>query len=470
MRRNKYSRIIIFLILQPVFMLTAAGSCYSKKYLNESIKESLVDPKPEGWHTQISYAQKTPDPLRLEREQAKVRNIMSYYHRQGLFPSFAAAVFSSDKVLFTHYINSSSQKVYSTGSVTKLITATLFQIMVEKKKISPEAPVTQYYPDLSELWKDYSSVPNLNHLISHTSGLPDLRYYPDQVPQKVESLNLNIVPPVYPPGSHYRYSNQGYIIAGNIIEEACGKNLYECAEQELYIPLGMNSSEGPVNGAGGFVTNLHDLIQFGRMYLNRGSLNGRRFLEPQSIEEMMHPGFYIPPSSNNFFTGRGWRVKRNEDGVVTIFHIGGANYVSAWLQLFPPYNTGIAYLGNPPEYSDNLMGFLVRMQYALGDLAGAYVSSPAPVYHWRHDQPDDALWSQFAGNYVNISTGETLKMKTNEKNELWLDYRGSYLLTPETHHHYTGGRGLNHQFVVEPVSNRVIGVANANGYFDRIPE
>lgn len=449
-------RSVAYLFTISVFSLLPLSGCESSRSERDSLFTEAIAPVTDG--------------DRIEASKQRLERFILHSYSRRLFPSFAVGVFDRRGFLYTYYINADANKSYSTGSVTKLLTATLFQMQLERKRLQPHEAIDRHFPEFQELRWNNEPV-TLQNLITHTGGFPDLRFYKKPDFRKMESIDLKVPMPIYPPGRHYRYSNHGYIMLGHILEKTCGDSIENCMKREIFDPLGMTESTGPKTGAGGFVTTLHDLMLFGRLYLNGGTVDGKRLLSKASIEQMVHPGFHIPKSDHNYFTGRGWRVKTDEKGVVTMFHIGGANHTSAWLQLFPRYGVGICYLGNPPEYSDPLMNYLSGVQYLLGDVAGAYANSPQPVYAWKADAPKPELSAQFPGVYIDPQTSETLVVYTEQRAETQhIMVRGSwaYEVFPETHHVFNGGRDfLTHQFVVDPATGKVVALANGFGYYEK---
>jgi hypothetical protein len=57
---------------------------------------------------------------------------------------------------------------------------------------------------------------------------------------------------------------------------------------------------------------------------------------------------------------------------------------------------------------------------------------------------------------------------TVTKNELILKHGGTYYLEAETHQHFTGGPGMSYQFVIDKETYKVLGVANAHGYYEKM--
>jgi nitrogen fixation/metabolism regulation signal transduction histidine kinase len=67
-------------------------------------------------------------------------------------------------------------------------------------------------------------------LLSHTSGLANLRYLEED-----RQLKL-----YFDPGSRYAYSGEGLILLQLVVEEITGKPLRELMEQQVFQPLGMS--------------------------------------------------------------------------------------------------------------------------------------------------------------------------------------------------------------------------------------
>jgi CubicO group peptidase (beta-lactamase class C family) len=101
--------------------------------------------------------------------------------------------------------------------------------------------------------------------------------------------------------------------------------------------------EGPsryISGAGGLFSTVHDFMQYEMMLLNRGTLNGRRLLKPETVALMSrnHVGKlfaeWIPPITGGHGFGLGVRVLEDRDkGAgrgVGAFGWGGAYGTESW--------------------------------------------------------------------------------------------------------------------------------------------
>ncbi|WP_422079362.1 serine hydrolase domain-containing protein [Ulvibacterium sp.] len=157
---------------------------------------------------------------------------------------------------------------FSTASISKPITATLFAILEEKGQIDLKAPVSGYLkrwklPD-SEFLKD--TVLTLEHLLSHTAGttqggFADF-YEGDTIPTIVHSLKGQIpgydkeIDFVSVPGTKWKYSGGGYVIAQMALEDHLGKSLAHLAEEYLFLPLGLKNTTMRQPNEVGFLNNV----------------------------------------------------------------------------------------------------------------------------------------------------------------------------------------------------------------------
>ena len=412
-----------------------------------------------------------PDAPEIQRHKRDVTDWMDRFYRAGYFGSFSAAVIIDGKIVFSHYINSDPHKTYHVASVTKTFTATTAQILIDRGILNPSEPVEQIFPGLHlERIGDRPIV--VNHLLTHTAGLPDLRYYKLYEPVQYEGLPFRMVKPIYPPGVHYRYSNHGYLLLGAIIEKKTGLPIADAVKKYLLEPAGMNDTRGPKTGAGGLQTSIYDLARYASMWLSGGHIDGRQIVQPDGILDMLRNPLYVPAAHHKFYTGRGWRVKVSEEGVITFFHIGGADGVAAWVQMFPRYGAAVCYLGNPPEYTPPLENYLAQLQTKLGDLASAYVGAKKPLYFWESEPAPPWVTDRIAGTYRNPLTGKIIHIDPSGDGLRYTNsWGGGYHLYPFTTHIYRGGEGwLTHDFIFDPETHELQGMANGDGFYVPVEE
>src|SRR5690349_4795039 len=137
------------------------------------------------------------------------------------------------------------EMVFELGSVTKTFTATAIMMLAERGKLSIQDDLTRYLPDFPTHGKKIT----LEHLLSHTSGVPNFTSLPDWVGKQRLDVSVEELiglfrgkPLDFEPGERYSYSNSGYALLGAVIEKVSGRTYEEFIEEEIFKPLGMTSS------------------------------------------------------------------------------------------------------------------------------------------------------------------------------------------------------------------------------------
>jgi CubicO group peptidase (beta-lactamase class C family) len=177
-------------------------------------------------------------------------------------PALAAAVVVDGKIVVTNAVgfrkNGGTEKVtvedkFHLGSVTKSMTATVAAMLVEQGKISWTTTIGEAFPELkSEIHPDYLGV-TLEQLLSHRGGAPgdapgDLwrKAWAAHGTAAVQRLafvkGILARKPEAKPGTKFIYSNQGYTIAGVMLEKATGKTWENLLRSMLFEPLGMTTA------------------------------------------------------------------------------------------------------------------------------------------------------------------------------------------------------------------------------------
>jgi|SRR5215471_1046135 len=133
------------------------------------------------------------------------------------------------------------ESIFQSGSVGKQFTATAVMMLVEEGKVGLEDPLTKYFPDAPDTWKQVT----VRQLLSHTAGFGDYPKDFDMRKDYTEEQEIKIVegvPLAYPPGTKWEYSNLGYLTLGVLIHKASGKFYGDFLHERVFEPLGMNST------------------------------------------------------------------------------------------------------------------------------------------------------------------------------------------------------------------------------------
>jgi len=130
------------------------------------------------------------------------------------------------------------------ASVTKPVVAAAVMQLVERGQLALDQPATEALPEFGENGKGAVTI---RHLLTHTSGLPDMlpenqalreQHAPlAEFVRRVCRLGLE-----FPPGTRIQYQSMGTATLGAIVERVDGRDLPRFLKEEFFVPLGMEAS------------------------------------------------------------------------------------------------------------------------------------------------------------------------------------------------------------------------------------
>jgi len=132
---------------------------------------------------------------------------------------------------------------YSIGSNSKQFTATAILMLAEQGKLSLDDKVARFLPNLTR-----ANEVSIRQLLNMTSGYQD--YWPQDyvMPNMLKPVAAQQImagwarkPLDFAPGAKWQYSNTNYVIAGQIVQQASGQELYKYLMQHMFAPLEMRS-------------------------------------------------------------------------------------------------------------------------------------------------------------------------------------------------------------------------------------
>jgi len=131
------------------------------------------------------------------------------------------------------------------ASITKTFTATAIMQLQEERRLRIDDPVETYLPwfHLHSAWPAEPPV-TIRQLLTHTSGLPGEAAFPYWSDHHFPTLaQLRETLPgqeqLYPPDTHFRYSNLGLAIAGEVVAAASGMPYARYVQAHILTPLAM---------------------------------------------------------------------------------------------------------------------------------------------------------------------------------------------------------------------------------------
>lgn len=136
--------------------------------------------------------------------------------------------------------------IFNLASVTKQFTATAIYLLVKEGKLSFDDEMSKYIPEL-----DFYNGITINHLVHHTSGLPDYMRIFDEKGDKSRIATNDYVIKLFAkekpelkfePNEKWAYSNTGYFLLASIIERVSKKSYGGFLKEKIFKPLEMNET------------------------------------------------------------------------------------------------------------------------------------------------------------------------------------------------------------------------------------
>jgi CubicO group peptidase (beta-lactamase class C family) len=189
----------------------------------------------------LAHATQAPDAVartvRAEMEKQKIPGLALLVARKGV--TVRAEGYGLANVELNVQVK--PETIFQSGSVGKQFTATAVMMLVEAGKVGLDDRLNKYFASAPNWWKGVT----IRELLSHTAGFTDYPENFDERKDYTEDELLNIVesiPPAYPPGTHWSYSNLGYLTLGILIHRVSGKFYGDFLQERIFQPLGMSTT------------------------------------------------------------------------------------------------------------------------------------------------------------------------------------------------------------------------------------
>jgi CubicO group peptidase (beta-lactamase class C family) len=187
--------------------------------------------------------------------RARIDAIVQAYHARGELDG-VVLVARGDTVIYAGAVGLASRAwdvpsavdtVFPIASITKQITAVLVLQLVEQGKLHLDETVAEALPGYR---KDTGAKITLRHLLTHSSGLPNLDdapgFYQSDDPANLDPKKLVAArlsgDLVREPGVKFEYNNADYLLLGAILEQQTGLSFERLVHERVLAPLGMKHS------------------------------------------------------------------------------------------------------------------------------------------------------------------------------------------------------------------------------------
>lgn len=289
---------------------------------------------------------------------------------------------------------------FGIASGTKFFTALAIGKLMAAGKL---ALTTRLTDCLARAFPRYSPEITLQHLLTHTSGIPD--YYDEERFTDFDSFFVGrpwyeLKGPsdylaIFPdeamksePGARFSYSNGGYILLGVVIEAVTGRTYREFVEQEIFQAVGMQRSGffafnhlpeqtafGYIEDSGGWRTNIYNLpiigASDGGAYTTINDLAllwkafwGNQILPQAWTERFAAPYVRAETEGPQTSYGHGLWITVEADGRRETYITGGDAGVSCWSGVRQATDLQVTVISNTTEGAWPVMRDIRRLLLA----------------------------------------------------------------------------------------------------------
>ncbi len=351
-----------------------------------------------------------------------------------------------------------NETIFRIGSISKTFISVAVLQLVEDELLDLDTDINDYL-NAFKIPDTYDESITLRHLLTHTAGFERATFTTilssSYLMEPLETILAEGIPDrVRTPGTISAYSNYGFALAGYIVQETSGKNFETYIQDEILIPLSMNSttfsqplppslssqmSAGHIEHfipgyfeyisippAGSCSSTASDMSKFMRALLNNGTFDGRRILENASVELMLSKQFTTHENLASIGLGV-YEFDVSDQHIIG--HGGDTRFFHSRMILLPELNIGIFASYNSESGS-------IARTLLFKEIIEEYFPYPMEVIEPMQGFKNRAR--KFEGLYVSARRVYSDKPTVNERDYL----SASFSITAEKGFLVVGGIGV----------------------------
>jgi CubicO group peptidase (beta-lactamase class C family) len=266
--------------------------------------------------------------------------------------------------------------LFHLASISKLFTATAVMQLAEQGKLALTDPPEKYLPYL-KIKNPFGAELTIQHLLSHTSGFPDVTDYHWDAPEEddealeryVRSLEVELM---FAPGEGFAYSNIAYEVLGDLVAKVSRMSFENYVKANVLDPLEMKSSSHfrknvpPALSVTPHVSDLmirvSEIYPYHRAHAPSSTLHSSavelnlwavanlsseaNILLPATLADMWSPRAAVgKPDRPDKRAGLGWFIDTHR-GLRTVYHSGQDVGFCTYFILIPEQRIGVTVLCN----------------------------------------------------------------------------------------------------------------------------
>lgn len=383
---------------------------------------------------------------KIQLAEIWINELMDYYEIPGL----ALGIVYDDQLIYSKgfgYANLETKKpatdktLFRIASITKLFTGTAIMQLRDQGKLLLNDPVKKFLPWFN-LKNPFDNTPEVTiwHILTHTGGIPREAAFPywtdhifpttEQIKETVSNQSM-----IFEPETHWKYSNLGIVLLGEIVEAVSGTNYDDYIINNIFKPLGMDFSKiqiaendpdlavgylhAEVDGkrvvapfvdskgitpAANISSSVEDLAKFCSLQFSEDKNEEGQILKGTTLREM-HRIQWLQPSWSGGW-GLAFSISKDNDKKM-IGHGGWVGGYRSQLLFNTDDKAGVIVFINTEDYSPNTIASRI---YKL-------VADPlkAALGESKEDYKLDPAWERYVGKYVDPTFWYTHVVILNEK-------------------------------------------------------
>ena len=306
--------------------------------------------------------------------------------QQASMPGFAIAVVENQRIVYSAGFGvrnlrskelMTASSLFHMASITKPFVATSIMQLWEQGKIDLDAPIVKYLPYFRLADERYKRI-TVRQMLSHISGMPDVQNYEWDKPQYDDGALERFVRSISDrsliaePGTRMQYSNMAFEVLGDVIAKVSGMTFEDYVKRNILEPVGMKSStllvkqtdpqllSSPHVQSASYEVEVSKVFPYNRMHspsstlysnvldmsrwaianMNRGELDGKRFLKASTYDLM-----WKPAGEQFQQIGISWFLNKYKDNAV-VTHSGGDTGFVSNLVLLPEKRIAVVMMSN----------------------------------------------------------------------------------------------------------------------------
>jgi len=183
-------------------------------------------------------------------------------------------------------------------SATKSYTSALVGIALDRGCLSSvEQRMLDFFPEVAgQITDPRKGQITIRDMLQMRAGFPWEESHPALWEGLLSGRYVPLIeefPLVADPGTEFQYSNLTSNWLGIAVDRACGANLKSYAEENLFLPMGVEAGEwgtdwdGHNNGCGDLHLRARDMAKFGQLYLDDGEYEGNQILPADWVHDSL---------------------------------------------------------------------------------------------------------------------------------------------------------------------------------------